>query len=68
MVIVTKIVSKNTEKKEVVVNLFADTKDDNLEDIAQLLDGYKPAFGSSVLTATGDFAYLNSSGAWIWQQ
>lgn len=51
-----------------VCTLFADTKEEVSADmvILNLPDGVVPDSGSSVITASGDVAFLNSSNEWVW--
>ena len=50
-----------------VCTLFADTKDEvtGTLTIVGLPDGVTPDTGSALLTASGDVAFLNSSGSWV---
>ena len=50
------------------VTLFADTKSEVTTGmvIVGLPDGIEPAFGSSVITASGEVAFLKSDGTWSW--
>lgn len=50
------------------VVLFADTKSEITEGmvVVGLPEGIEPAFGSSVITADGDIAFLKSDGTWNW--
>ena len=69
MVKVTKI-SLDSVKKEATVDLFSDTKAemDSVEpvDIIGFPDDYTIGFGSSVFTASGDLAFIQSDGTWNW--
>lgn len=50
------------------VALFADNKSDvtpNAE-IQGLPDGYSIEFGSTVITAQGELAFMQSNGNWSW--
>ena len=51
-----------------VCTLFADTKSEVSANmvIVNLPDGVVPDSGSSVITASGDVAFLNSSNEWVW--
>ena len=51
-----------------VCTLFADTKEEVTANmvIVNLPDGVVPDSGSSVITASGDVAFLNSSNVWVW--
>ena len=51
-----------------VCTLFADTKNEVTANmvIVNLPDGVVPDSGSSVITASGDVAFLNSSNEWVW--
>ena len=50
------------------VTLFADAKADVTTGmtVIGLPEGIEPAFGSSVITASGDIAFLKSDGTWNW--
>jgi len=50
------------------VTLFADTKEEITSGmvVIGLPEGIEPAFGSSVITADGDIAFLKSDGTWNW--
>lgn len=50
------------------VTLFADTKADVTDEmvVIGLPEGIEPAFGSSVITANGEVAFLKSDGTWNW--
>lgn len=50
------------------VSLFSDTKAEILPDaeIKGLPAGYTIAQGSSVLTASGELAFMKSDGQWSW--
>lgn len=52
----------------IIGQLFADSQDDIKPDmeIINMPEGYELAFGSSVLTAEGDVAYLKSDKTWNW--
>lgn len=50
-------------------SIFADSKSDVEGDIAEKLGlpaGVKVAFGSSVMTADAEVAFLKSDGSWNW--
>ena len=49
-------------------SLFADNKNDVSPDmsIQGLPDGYEMDWGSSVITADGELAFLKSDGTWNW--
>ena len=50
------------------VSLFSDTKSEVLPDakISGLPDGYSISAGSSVLTSSGELAFMKSDGSWNW--
>lgn len=54
--------------KKIIGQLFADSKDEITPtmQIVGLPDGYTMDFGSSVLTADGEVAFLKSDGTWNW--
>lgn len=66
MIKVTSIKMGLGNKAEVV--LFADAKTDVSSSmvIVGMPEGIEPAFGSSVITASGDIAFLKSDGTWNW--
>lgn len=58
-------------KRKVEVNLFADTKTEVTDfitgaDVEGLLDTDEIDFGSFVMTASAEYAYMQSSGQWKW--
>lgn len=53
-------------KYNIVAELFADSKSDDLSSIINLGKNEVLAMGSSVLTASGDLAFLKSDGTWNW--
>ena len=63
-----KVINQTVESQgKVRAELFADTKSDDLSVIPELLQGAELTAGSSVFTATGDIAFMNSNGEWVWQ-
>ena len=66
MIKVTSIKMGLGNKADVV--LFADSKADVTDEmvVVGLPEGVEPAFGSSVVTASGDIAFLKSDGTWNW--
>ena len=57
----------NNLDKTAEVSLFADTKAEvATAEIVGLPDGYEIAMGSSVLTASGELAFMKSDGSWSW--
>lgn len=57
--------------KLIQVKLFADTKQEVLDDVTQMTivdfpDGYDIEMGSSVMTASGELAFRKSNGTWKW--
>ena len=60
--------SVNSVLKEVQVELFADTQSEVTNNLTldQIPDGYSIAQGSSVITASADFAFRKSDGTWSW--
>jgi hypothetical protein len=67
MIKVTSI-SLNPETKKATVSLFADTKAEitGTLDIQGFPAGYEIDFGSSVMTASGELAFMKSDGTWNW--
>lgn len=66
-----KEIKLNPKTMEADVSLFADTKSEvaNAEtsDIEGFPSGYSIAFGSSVMTASGELAFMKSDGTtWNW--
>ena len=67
MIIVNEVNKVDEHNNTMQVSLFADTKSEiqpnmNIEQI----EGYTLAFGSSVMTASGELAFLKSDGTWNW--
>jgi len=67
MIIVNEVNKVDESNNTMQVSLFADTKSEiqpnmNIEQI----EGYTLAFGSSVMTASGELAFLKSDGTWNW--
>jgi ethanolamine utilization microcompartment shell protein EutS len=54
-------------KQLLLAELFADSKNDDFTKIVGVGGNEALAMGSSVLTAEGDFALLDSTGTWKWQ-
>ena len=56
----------NTKKAK--ASLFADTKSEVTSSamIEGLPSGYTMEAGSSILTASGEFAFMKSDGTWNW--
>lgn len=61
-------ISLNPNKKTATVSLFADQKSDvtNSMEVEGLPKDYNIEFGSSVLTASGELAFMKSDGTWSW--
>lgn len=61
-------ISLNTITKEAVVDLFADTSSEVTNDVAvdEIPDDYSIAPGSTVITASADFAFRKSDNTWSW--
>ena len=63
-------VTLNPDTMEAEVSLFADTKAEvdtaATTDIIGFPINYTIAFGSSVMTADGDMAFMKSTGLWNW--
>ena len=58
----------NANKKTAQVSLFADTKSEVTGDfeVDGLPEGYDLEFGSSILTASGELAFVKSDGTITW--
>lgn len=67
MIKVTSI-SLNPQTKKAVVSLFADTKSEITDGmvIDGFPEGYEIDFGSNVLTASGEVAFVKSDGTFNW--
>ena len=66
MIIVQEI-KTNEQTKKAVISAFADTKDEVASGtFVGLPEGYGIDFGSSVLTANGEIAFMKSDGTWNW--
>ena len=61
-------VTLNPKEGVAEVSLFADTKSEVTDsaEIKGLPAGYVIAQGSSVITASGDVAFMKSDGTWNW--
>ena len=63
-------IALNPQTMEADVSLFSDTQAEvastALEDIKGFPVNYTIAFGSSVMTAEGDMAFMKSDGTWNW--
>jgi len=67
MIIVNEVNKGDERNNTRQVTLFAASKSEiqpnmNIEQI----EGYTLAFGSSVMTASGELAFLKSDGTWNW--
>ena len=58
----------NELTKTALVSLFADTKEEVIDDLEvnDIPAGYSIEFGSSVLTSNGDLAFRKSDNTWNW--
>lgn len=57
----------NPDDNTALVSLFADTKSEVATgDISGLPSGYDISSGSSVMTASGELAFMKSDGTWNW--
>ena len=58
----------NAREKTALVSLFSDTKGEmsGSPKIDGLPDGYSIEAGSDVLTASGEIAFMKSTGQWNW--
>ena len=67
MIKVTEI-SKTETSNTYKVSLFADTKDEVTSDadIVGLPENATIELGSSVMTASGELAFMKSDGSWSW--
>ena len=61
-------ISLNPITKTAFVSLFADTKGEvtSSMDIKGMPNDYTVEFGSSVITAAGELAFMKSDGTWNW--
>ena len=68
MIKVMKITNTDADTSDYKVELFADTKNEVTSDahIVGLPEGTKIEIGSSVLTASGELAFMKSDGTWNW--
>ena len=70
MVRVKAVIASNPTTKKADVSLFADTKAEmstvTVDNIGDFPPGYSLEFGSSVMTASGELAFLKSDGKWNW--
>ena len=57
----------NHMDKTAMVSLFADTKGEVASaEVQGLPEGYTIDAGSSVITASGELAFMKSDGSWNW--
>ena len=66
---ITEVQSTDSVKKEMRCSIFADAKADVSGDLAAKLnlpDGFKLAYGSSVVTASLEVGMLKSNDSWQW--
>lgn len=68
MVSVNGDVKYDYDDKEVLCELFADTRAEVTSDmeVVGLAKGFAFAHGSSVMTADGQVAFMKSNGEWNW--
>jgi hypothetical protein len=61
-------ISLDAQSKEAVVDLFADASSEVTNDVevSEIPKGYKIAPGSTVITASADFAFRKSDDTWSW--
>lgn len=62
------IISQDLVAKTVVARLFADAKEDVTDDmtIIDMPDGYTLDAESTIFSADGNYAVLNTNGTWNW--
>ena len=58
----------NPAEKKAEVSLFSDTKTEITSDmeVVGLPEGYTIDSGSTVVTASGELAFMKSDGSWNW--
>lgn len=68
MIKVTKIQNTDTDEMTVKISAFADTKAEVVPGatFVGLPDGFTLEMGSSVMTASGELAFMKSTGEWNW--
>ena len=70
MMKVKQIQNTDADNRTVLVSIFADTKDEvattPTDDIVGFPKGMGIEFGSSVVTADADIAFMKSDGNWNW--
>ena len=67
MILVKEIKGVDDNNKTANVSIFADTKAEVATGtIEGMPEGYLPSFGSSLLTASGELAFMKSDGTWNW--
>lgn len=68
MIKVMKITNTDSNANDYKVELFADTKSEVTSgaEIVGLPEGTQIEIGSSVLTASGELAFMKSDGTWNW--
>ena len=70
MIKVMEIRNTDADNRTVKVSLFSDTKDEvattSLDDVIGFPSGMSVEFGSDLITADGDVAFMKSDGTWNW--
>lgn len=68
MIKVTTISNTDSDENTFKISAFADTKDEVTSEakIVGLPEGARIEMGSSVMTASGELAFMKSDGTWNW--
>jgi len=67
MVKIDSVTETDYTNKKVVASLMADTKAEVASaTIVGLPNGFELGFGSSVMTTSGEVAFMKSDGTWNW--
>ena len=68
MIKVTSITNTDSDENTYKISAFSDTKDEVTSDATfiGLPDGASIEMGSSVMTASGELAFMKSNGQWNW--
>lgn len=68
MIIVQELKNSNNDPNDYMIKAFADTKEEVTSDavFVGLPEGASIEMGSSVITASGEIAFMKSDGSWNW--
>ena len=68
MIKVTELKNTDGDTNSFLISAFADTKDEvtSSAEFIGLPEGAEIEMGSSVITASGELAFMKSDGSWSW--